>query len=618
MNWFYCLFLALLLVPGTTQANDIGDSATLEAFVDGVMLATMDQEHVAGAVVVITNREKVLLAKGYGYADIEKGLPVTTDTLFRIGSVSKLFVWLPVMQLIEQGRLDLQTDVNEYLKSVQVENTFAEPITLKDLMTHTPGFEDQVVGLFGRDASTMLPLAEILNNEMPMRVRPPGQYASYSNHGVGIAGLIIEEITGQSWSDYVDEHVLRPLDMQATSTRQPLSEVLSRELSKGYDFELGKFVAKGFEFVPLGPAGGVSASGNDMGRFLRLFLNYGALDGVRVLGDQTSRAMQQSLFRPVENFNGMMHGMYETSRNGQTIIGHGGDTIWFHTDFMIMPDAGIGFYISTNTVTGPAVRAAFEKAFLDRFFPAPVPPGSDFEKTNLGKLAGNYTAIRHSHDDLTKIIALVSPISVAPTATGQLMLAGGLGLDAPLYFEEISPLVFKRPGHEITIAFGLGDDGFADHLYIDQLPVIAFEKMSGFGSLQLHMFILILSMLVFVWVLIAWTVQRRVRTDWITPVIARFRTTSWVLAATVLVFLIALSIHVSSPNDIVFGLSTGVKATLSMSYLIFGLSLLVLIFTPAVIAERGTGKLAKTGYLLVTFTAIAFSWFLYYWRLFTW
>ncbi len=619
MKFLLVLISTLVLTPQFSTAKDIHDSKTLEAFVDGVIQTSMEEHHVAGVVVAITTPSKVLLSKGYGLADVERQIPVDPEeTLFRIGSVSKLFVWLPMMQLVEQGKLDLYTDVNEYLTTVVIPGTFEKPITIADLMTHTPGFEDQVIGLFARDAEAMRPLADILNSEMPQRVRPPGQYASYSNHGVGIAGLIIEEVSGQTWADYVQDNVLDPLDMSKTSLDQPLPENLQQTMSKGYNFESGQYVAKGFEFVPLAPAGGVSSTASDMTKYLQMFLNNGILDGTRVLKESTSRQMQSSLFRPTPGLNGMMHGLYETSSHGQLIMGHGGDTIWFHTEFMIMPEAGIGFYISTNSANGPGVRAAFKKALLDRYFPSLSLEESEFEKSDLGMLVGDYGPLRHSHDDLTRLTKLMAPINISATGSGQLMLAGAMLGENPVYLDEVAPGIFKRAGYELKIAFELDDHGRASHLYIGDIPFIAFERMSGFESVRFNLSILFGSLFVFTWVLVVWTVQHFLRRTVLAPGIARFRTVSWLLAMTAYLFLIGLATAISGPNEIVFGLSTAVKVTMAATYLIFGLTLGVIWLTPGVLKATDSGRIAKIGYLTIPLTAIAFSWFLYYWRLFAW
>ncbi len=615
----FSLLLLLAFVPLPLQAHDIHDTDTLEAFIDGVIENSMEENHVAGVVVSITTPDEVLLSKGYGYADVEQGIQVTPDkTLFRIGSVSKLFVWLPLMQLLEQGKLYVDADVNDYLTRVHVPDTFERPVTLADIMTHTAGFEDQVIGLFGKDASSMRPLADILNDEMPLRVRPPGQYASYSNHAVGIAGLMIEEISGQSWADYIEEHVLTPLGMHHTSPAQPLPEDLDRLMSKGYTFEAGKYVAKDFEYVPLAPVGAISASATDMTRFLQMFLNDGELDGARVMAKTTSQEMQSILFRPAPGLNGLLHGMYESSSNGQLIIGHGGDTLWFHTEFMLMPEAGIGFYISTNSANGPKVRAAFRKALLDRYFHGHDDHVIEFEKTDLNKLAGDYGSLRHSSDDLTKLVKLMTPISIVPAPDGELMLTGAVMGAYPLYFEEVSPLIFKRKGYEDIISFELDENGIATHLFFNQFPIVAAEKMSGSNSVGLNFLILGATVLIFGWVLIAWVVQGRSRVYCLSPEVDRFRTTAWTLAAVIFIYFFGLAMVIDDQNAVVFGISTGAKIVMSLSFVIAAITLYTVRLTPAVLQSNEIGISSKIGYLTISLIALSFCWFIYHWRLFSW
>ena len=299
-------------------------------------------------------------------------------------------------------------------------------------------------------------------------------------------------------------------------------------------------------------------------------------------------------------------------------MGHGGDTLWFHTEFMIMPDAGIGFYISTNSANGSRVRAAFRKALLDRYFPVPLPTEAAFSKSDLATLEGQYGAMRHSHDDLTKLLKLMARINISATQDGQLMLAGAITGENPLYLDEVAPLIFERAGYELKISFELDDNGRASHLYINEAPVIAFERMAGLDSVPLNFFILIASFVVFGWILVKWTAQHFRRRTILAPDVAHFRTVSWLLALTVGLFFLGLSISINDPNAIAFGLSTAVKITLSMTYLIFALTLGVIWFAPGVLKTAETGMIAKTGYLAVTLTAIALSWFLYHWRIYAW
>ena len=178
--------------PAVTAAVGPTDPAELQAFIDGVMAAHMPSRKIPAATISVVKDGELFFAKGYGYADREKKIPVEADkTLFRPGSTSKLFTWTAVMQLAERGQLDLDADVNTYLKTFQIPATYPEPITMKNLLTHTPGFEDGGFGyLFVKDESGIVPLRESLAAHIPERVRPPGTWSSYSNYGTALAGLI--------------------------------------------------------------------------------------------------------------------------------------------------------------------------------------------------------------------------------------------------------------------------------------------------------------------------------------------------------------------------------------------------------------------------------------------
>ncbi len=149
---------AVVVEPGATTAETpragMLDPAGVEAFVDGFMSAYLEENGAVGGVVSIVENGQIVLAKGYGEDDRARHRAVEARrTLFRVGSVSKLFVWTAVMQLVERGKVDLDADVNRYLEGVEVPATFKEPVTLAHLMTHTAGFEDHVLGLFAHDAS---------------------------------------------------------------------------------------------------------------------------------------------------------------------------------------------------------------------------------------------------------------------------------------------------------------------------------------------------------------------------------------------------------------------------------------------------------------------------------
>ena len=362
-------------VKPVVKPHPVGDANDLEAFFDGALLVQLESKHIAGAVVAVVAGDKLVFAKGYGYADVETHKPVDPQTtMFRVGSVTKLFTWTAVMQLVEEGKLDLDADVNTYLKGtgVQIPAAFDKPITLKNLLTHTPGFEDRVIGLFAHHASDVRPLADVLKNDMPARVRPPGVVSAYSNHGTAIAGLAVSSVSGKTWEEVVEQRLLNPLAMKNTLVRQP--DKLPDTMSKAYKWDGGRFKEEGFEYVPLAPAGAMSASAADMAHFLIAHLNDGKYDGTQILKPETARRMRERLFAPDPKADAMCYGFWELNRNSQRIIHHGGDTLMFHTLFAMIPAQKVGLFVSYNTDHAAGAREELLFAFLDRYFPVPDEP----------------------------------------------------------------------------------------------------------------------------------------------------------------------------------------------------------------------------------------------------
>src|ERR1035438_4316221 len=340
------LMLPLLLVRAQTPTLTAAD---IESFLDGVMPLQLAREDIAGAVIAVVKDGKILFAKGYGYSDVAKRTPVSPEaTLFRPGSISKLFTWTAVMQLVEQGKLDLDSDVNQYL-DFKIPDTYPKPITLRNIMTHTSGFEETDKELFLPDVKDLKPLDDYLKTHLPERIFPPGVTPASSNYATCVAGYIVQRVSGQPYDDYIESHILKPLGMAHTSFRQPLPDALKPLLSNGYN--VASKPAKPFEVVQPWPAGSSSVSANDITRFMIAHLQDGQFESVQILRPEMARLMHSRQFENNPRLNGMALGFYEETRNGHRIIGHGGDTICFHSDLHLIPDAGLGFFISDRKST---------------------------------------------------------------------------------------------------------------------------------------------------------------------------------------------------------------------------------------------------------------------------
>ncbi len=427
-----------------TQPSSL-DPADVEAWLDGFLPYALEKGKIPGAVVVVVNGDGVVLEKGYGYADVAERKPVSPETtLFRPGSVSKLLTWTAVMQQVEDGKLDLDKDVNTYL-DFEIPPFEGKPITLRHIMTHTAGFEESVRYLISSDPDAAMALKKQMPLALPVRVFAPGTTPAYSNYATALAGYIVERVSGETFDDYIDNHIFEPLDMQHSSFRQPLPARLLPLMSKGYPDVTQK--PEPFEIVIPGPAGSLSASGADMGKFMMAHLNEGGV----LLEPETARMMHNYEAPGMGNLNTMALGFYEQQVNGQRAIAHGGDTVWFHSYLWLFPEADVGLYISMNSagVEGAAggIRSALFHKFADRYLAGDENfTGIDEEtaRDHAQMLAGTYVSSRGSFTNFLSVLGLLGPTTIAVTEDGKVSLPGLDGLSAAARdWVEVEPFVWR-------------------------------------------------------------------------------------------------------------------------------------------------------------------------------
>lgn len=434
--------------PQTTPAPAL-TKEDFETFLDALIPSQLQNRNIAGAVVSVVKDGQVLFQKGYGYADVEAKKPVLPDqTLFRPGSISKLFTATAVIQLVEQGKLDLDRDVNEYL-DFTIPKTYPEPVTLRRLLTHTAGFEETLKNLFVARETDMKALRTYLANQMPARIFPPGKVPSYSNYGFSLAGHIVERVSGEKFERYVDNHILKPLRMNNSTFDQPLPSPLAAQMSKGYRDAAKK--PRNFEFVQAAPAGSLSTTAADMTRFMLAFLQNGSIDGVAILKPETVQQMQTRQFELNPAICGLGITFMEYSLSPVRVIGHGGDTVYFHSDMVLVPEAHVGYFISYNSL-GKNVgggRGEVQRAFMNRYFPSPAEPKIDIDanvaKSDGQAVSGVYDGTRRSDTTFLRMIALLSQFSVKSDNDGILTVEGSKNQRGELKkFKEIAPLVYAE------------------------------------------------------------------------------------------------------------------------------------------------------------------------------
>jgi len=422
------------------------DAPDLEAWLDGMVPFALDTGDVAGAVVSVVKDGKVLFEKGYGYADVEHKVPMDPDrTLMRVGSTSKLFTWTSVMQLVEQGKLDLDRDVNDYL-DFKVDEKFGKKITLLDLMHHRGGFEEGLKDILMTDPAKAPSTEDYLKKHPRPMLFAPGAVPAYSNYGTALAGYIVQRVSGEPFEHYVARHIFAPLDMGHSSFEQPVAEALRKDVATGYRAASGP--ARPFEIVTTGPAGALSATAADMAKFMIAHLQ----DGQGILHSDTAKLMHTPSEEAPPGFATMAHGFFYDHRNGHLLIGHGGDTIVFHSDLELLPEEGVGIFVSFNSRGREdsvyALRESLIHGFVDRYFPAASAisdaPAVASAAQDLGEIAGTYDSSRRIEDGFLSVFYLLQQTTIAANPDGTISMPGRFGLKT-VTFREVAP----RTWHEV-------------------------------------------------------------------------------------------------------------------------------------------------------------------------
>lgn len=498
--------------PAPTSKHDM-TAADVEIFLDGIVPLQLGISDIAGATVSVVKDGKLLFAKGYGYADVKKKQAVSAqDTLFRPGSISKLFTWTAVMQLSEQGRLDLDRDVNQYL-DFKIPDAFGKPITLKNIMSHTPGFEEQIKDLFSTTPVTPN-LGEYLKTHIPARIYPPGTVPAYSNYATALAGYIVERVSGRPFDDYVEENILKRLNMTRSTFRQPLPTGLASFMSSGY--RLGSDEPGQFEMINAFPAGSLTSSATDMAQFMIAHLQDGRLGEAQILKPETVRLMHSRLFALDDAANAMCYGFYEETRNGQRIIGHGGDTIYFHSDLHLILDQKVGFFVSYNSAgksagLGDSPRTTLWDAFLDRYYPhsAPVQPVAGAKEAPKA-VSGTYDLSRRGEKSFIKLASLLGQLTVTPAGDEDIEVSLFTGANGkPKRWQAVSPTTFIERDGQDKLVFKPDQNGKMQMIL--PYPFFIGQSVGQLENGKLLLVVLGVSLFVMLATLILWPVAWLVR-----------------------------------------------------------------------------------------------------------
>lgn len=417
------LFFTGLAPVSMAKPKNIVTKERVQSFFDQRIPELLKEQKVPGASVTVVSPEGELFSSGYGYANLEQGeLVDASKTIFHTASVAKTFTTIGILKLVEEGKLDLHTDVNTYLpKEARIPETFPkQPITLYHILTQTTGFSDVVHGWSAPSADKVLsPKQNIIQNQ-PKRIYPPGKFISYSNYGFDLAGYIVENVTSLPFEDYMNKDVFKPIGM--TQTFFTRSGKIPSQFSPPATYKIinGKNQLFPPEYLNFMASVQAMTTARDMGRFLRMLLNDGSLDGHRILTSKSVKAMLSRHEGNHPKLTGVGYGTWEGRGDGPQWFWHSGDNAGSHAKYALIPEQGIGIYVTVNGDGDPrnifsAVCDIIMNDFLSEFTDinlSPKPVGSSVK--NIESYVGQYVTTRRPEGEPFKLIqVLMDRVSVS-------------------------------------------------------------------------------------------------------------------------------------------------------------------------------------------------------------
>jgi CubicO group peptidase (beta-lactamase class C family) len=582
----------------------------------------------------VVKNGKLFFAKGYGYADLENKIPVDPEqTIFHIGSVGKLFTWTAVMQLVEQGKLDLEANVNTYL-DFRIPDTYPQPITLRHLMTHTSGFEERWAGSAVADGNNVVPAREWLISHMAARVRPPGDCIAYSNYNAMLAGYIVARASGQPYEQYIQEHILDPLGMANSTAQWSAPPGLRAHASVGYTYVDGAFqVFPDYTAQPaLVPSGAHQASVTDMARFMIAHLQNGRYSDAnlaerRILKEASAQQMHTTQYTPDPRLPGFAYGFFDFSDNGQRTIGHVGHAAPMNSLLLLLPDQNLGVFVIFNSAGGGGLtlpHIGFQRAFFDHYYPVsavePIHPPADFAE-RASRFVDSYRQTSFPYTSFMKVAGLMGAFTakISDAGDGTLLVATPYG---DWRFVEVEPLYFRQVDGPFHIVFHADDRGRIRRMSTDFLIYTAFDKLNWYEKSGFNMVLLLGCVLIFlsmIPVAIIGAIRNRGVNGDEQPTQRYARAAYWTMLGLCIVNLLLVA---GTAWGLMGGLTNElldpplvIKVVLGIGVVSAVLTVGALVCTVLVWKNSYWGIAFRAYYTLVTVAAVAFVWFLNYWNL---
>ena len=583
-------------VPGPPGGIRPGAIETLPGLVDAEARRLMTQQHAPGTALAIVHAGKMVMLRAYGTGDVERATPVdAARTLFRIGSVTKPLTAAAVLGLLDEGRLDPHRDVRDYLPGLSLVST----VTAHQLLTHTAGFDEKFVGGFTL-APDQLQLLGVYLQRFAHQAVQPGRGYSYANTNYAVAGWLLERLTGLSYEDAMATRLFSPLGMTATTARQPPENGVIAGRVHGYTWDGARYHARPFRYTQTGPAGAVSTTAADMGRFMLAILGDGSLDGVRVLSPASRAAILRPQFRDHPRLPGVTYGFHEWRTHGRVLLHHDG-TLDDQVGVMLLdPDNAFGLFVASNSNPGIG-NHLLEPVLTHLYGPEPAVPAPMAVRGSghAEEVAGVYLDTHRTRHDLSRIRTIM------PMLQSRVVAAGDTIWWAGRQWTEVAPYVFQGPGSGEPLVFRQA----AGAMPVMQTWTSTYERIGWTRQTPVHVAFAAACVLVFVIGAVRFAVTRRrwregrtARSLGLAVALANVMFIVWFLAS-----FRRLGDTTPLPALDVAFLTLGVAAAAGAA-LLPGFSLCAW-------RERWWSRRARAAFTVFAVSAVAFAAWLNYWKL---
>jgi CubicO group peptidase (beta-lactamase class C family) len=621
-RWVITLALLFIFLTPTAHSQYSGSSEPLtsgdaETFFDQYFAQHMEELHVPGAAVALVKDSDVVVIRGYGYSNIEqKILSDPNHTVFRLASVSKVFTATAVLQLVEQGKLRLDEDVNHYLRLFQLEANYPKPVTLENLLTHTAGLDDRSIGITSHSATEEIPLGAYLSRRLAARVMPAGDQYSYSNDGFALAGYIAEVSSGMPFAQYVEKYILKPLEMRRSGF--VITPELFRTLAVGYDYRNGRFVPVALDYPNIVPAVSMVSTASDMAHFMIAELRLGRYGTQRILSEDSVRRMFQRQYTNDARLPGTALAYWEEFPNETRALRQDGDWIGAVSTIYLLPKEKVGIFVACN-IGDQRLIDDLLRQFVDRFYPTGPEHSAGRAKIESpdpsARFAGSYRMSRYAHRTIEKLGTLLREWEVFPGENGRIILVNPN--TGPGHCVPVGPLLFRRDGSGGEMAFREDEHGRIDRLFIGRY---ALEKLPWYQIAIVHEGLFVFFGCVFAFsVFIAlsdWIKKRRPRTP--PPAdkgLTRLRYWTAGVASGNLLFLAGLILAFLNKGALIYGLPFYMTLLLCIPLITTAGTLVITWQVWTAWRTRSGNAISRAFYTLTVFAAVCFVPFLAYWNL---